>query len=138
MTDASSSAVTDPAHSQAQRIALYGLIGLLSVAFLFSGGTKLIGTEQMLQTLAEINVPAWGARLIGLVEVAAVAALWHRRSRTLGLAALILTMAGAAGAHVAAGDPATQVLVVTAIAAVAGLTLIVDRGQDLVRFLVRG
>jgi hypothetical protein len=83
-----------------------------------------------------MHYPPWATRLIGVVEVAAVAGLWWRRTRTAALSALILIMAGAAGSHVAFGH-ATEPLVVAGIAGVLGATLFVDRGRGLWHFLLQ-
>jgi hypothetical protein len=136
-TSDSSSFIVDSSLSKGRRIALYVLLGLISAFYLFIGGQKVIGVEGMVSRMAEIHYPPWATRLIGIVEVTAVLALWWRRSRTLALSALILVMAGAAGSHIAFGHPASQWGMVFGFAAALGVTMLVGQGEVIWRFLFR-
>lgn len=122
--------------SKARRITGYVLLGLLSLLFAFVGGQKVVGAEQMMTNMAEMHYGGGATRLIGVLELMAVAALWWRRTRTLTLLGLLLIMAGAAGTHLGAGHPPAQVAPVFVIATVIGCALVVDRGRALWDFLL--
>lgn len=134
MPTAPSTTVKEPV-GRVRRTVLYGLLGLISLFYLVIGGQKVVGSEAMVARMAELHYPAWATRLIGLIEVGAVVALWWRRSRTWALSFLILIMAGAAGSHLAYGHPPTQVATVFGIAGILGATLLLDRGPEIARFL---
>lgn len=116
---------------------LYSLLGLISLFYIFIAGQKVLGAEKMLARMAELHYPWWATRLIGLVELSAVFGLWWHRTRTLALSSLILIMAGAAGSHIAYGHPMSQWGVVFVIALFIGGTAILDRGKQILRFLLR-
>jgi uncharacterized membrane protein YphA (DoxX/SURF4 family) len=102
-------------------IAIIVLSALLAVAFLGSGGLKLIGAKQSLQMRDQLRVGAQLWRLVGALEVAGALGLAAGFVLpVLGIAAavgLALLMAGGIVAHAHAQDlrnaaPATLLLIV--------------------------
>jgi uncharacterized membrane protein YphA (DoxX/SURF4 family) len=101
-------------------VATIVLSALLAVAFLGSGGLKLIGAKQSLQMRDQLRVGAQLWRLIGALEVAGALGLAVGLVvPVLGIAAavgLALLMVGGIGAHARTQDlrnagPATLLLV---------------------------
>ena len=91
--------------------AIWILSGLLTLAFLGAGGNKLMDTATAGKLFSEhFGLPAWFAIFIGLCEVAGAVGLWLPRLQTLAALGLSIIMLGAAGSHVRAGDPATNVM----------------------------
>lgn len=97
------------------KIALWIMQGLLVLAFLASGGQKLVGTEQIISEFARYGYPQWFMYFTGLVEVTGALGLLvgFFRPVVTPFAALLLvgTMLGALFTHVRIGDP-LQTLVV--------------------------
>jgi uncharacterized membrane protein YphA (DoxX/SURF4 family) len=89
-------------------IATIVLSALLAVAFLGSGGLKLVGAKQSLQMRDQLRVGAQLWRLVGALEVAgAVGLAVGLVVPVLGIAAavgLALLMVGGIGAHARAQD----------------------------------
>src|SRR5262245_51825995 len=93
-------------------VALIVLSGLLALAFLASGGQKVLGSAQVEQTAHHLRVPLNGYKAIGALELAGAAGLiigifWP----PLGIAAgigLFLLVVGAVITHVRVGDGAKQ------------------------------
>jgi hypothetical protein len=123
--------------SKARRYTLYVTLGLVSLLFLYAGGQKVLGTEQMLSNMAKMHWSAGATRLLGIFEVILVAALWWRPARTLSLSVLLLIMAGAASAHITRGDPVSGYAPIFGFALLIGGAIIADRGGALWDFLFR-
>lgn len=91
------------------KIALWIMQGLLVLAFLASGGQKLVGTEQIISEFARYGYPQWFMYFTGLVEVTGALGLLvgFFRPVVTPFAALLLvgTMLGALFTHVRIGDP---------------------------------
>lgn len=54
--------------------------------------------------MAELHHPAWATKLIGLIEVMAVPALWWKPSRVAALVVSLPIVAGGAGGHLGPGQ----------------------------------
>ena len=124
--------------SKARRGTLYVSLALLTVLFGIVGTAKLVGAPFMLDGMAAMHYGPLVTRLIGLVELIAVAGLWWPRTRTLVLTLLPLIFAGAAGSHLGSGQPPAEVLPKFAVfGAVLLAAYVADRGRDAVRFFLR-
>lgn len=87
-----------------KRVAAWIVCGLLAVAFLGSGGSKLAGVPMHVENFARWGYPQWFRVVVGGVEVAAAALLLVPRLATYAAAALVLVMVGAVGTHVMNGE----------------------------------
>jgi uncharacterized membrane protein YphA (DoxX/SURF4 family) len=81
--------------------ALWGVQGLLALAFLAAGGQKLLGTEAMVALFAEIGAGQWFRVVTGLVEVTAAVLILVPRTVPIGAGLIIATMIGAVYTHLA-------------------------------------
>jgi putative oxidoreductase len=107
--------------SRGREIGLWVLQALMALAFLGSGGAKLVGVPVMVQLFAEIGIGQWFRYLTGSLEVLGAVALLFPALAGLGALLLVLVMIGAIGTHlfVIGGDPihAVVLLVLTSIIA---------------------
>ena len=55
--------------SKWQVYTIYGLMGLLTLAFVLSGGTKLVGADMHVQNFTNWGYPLWFMYITGLVEI---------------------------------------------------------------------
>ena len=103
-----------------QTYALYALMALLTLAFLFSGGMKLAGAQMNVDNFARWGYPLWFMYLTGLIEVGSALLLWSRKTRLIGALGLVGTMIGAIVTHLTHGEAAMIVapLVLLALAAI--------------------
>jgi uncharacterized membrane protein YphA (DoxX/SURF4 family) len=100
--------------TQATNYALWIVQGLLSLVFLFAGGTKLVLPMDVLTSMASPNqivLPGWFLRFIGLSEVlGAIGLILPRLLRTrpvltpLAAAGLVIIMIGATSITLASGE----------------------------------
>jgi uncharacterized membrane protein YphA (DoxX/SURF4 family) len=95
--------------------ALLGVQGLLGVAELAAGGTKLAGVESQVEAFEHLGYPQWFRLVTGGLEllagVALLVGLAVQPLLPLGgsvLAAVVLV--GALGSHLRAGDPASEMV----------------------------
>lgn len=116
---------------------LLGLLGLLSLLYLVTGGAKVIMADFMVTNMAAMNFGLIATIVIGIIEVAAIPLLWLPNYRTLALAILLLIMAGSAGAHWGIGHPPAEVIPSFIIAVIIFATLWLDRGKALWAFIFR-
>lgn len=84
---------------KARNIIAWVLQGLLALAFLFAGATKLSGSEDMIRNLTAMGYPAWATYVIGAVEVAGGIALLIPRFTRPAALVLAVVMVGAVGSH---------------------------------------
>lgn len=93
--------------------ALLGVQGVLGLAELAVGGTKLLGQEDQVETFERFGYPQWfrvatgGAELLAAVGLLAGLVLQPVYGLAGNLLALVV-LTGALGSHARAGDPATQ------------------------------
>ena len=98
-----------PATSRKGRlITLWTLSGLLALAFLGAGGTKLAGVPVMVEMFNKVGLGQWFRYFTGLLEVAGAIGLLIPRYAFYAAVLLGIVMVGAIIAHVAvlAGSPA--------------------------------
>lgn len=108
---------------KARNIIAWVLQGLLALAFLFAGGTKLSGSEEMIRHLTAMGYPAWATYVIGAVEVVGGIALLIPRFTRPAALVLAAVMVGAVGSHLLlTSEPASSA---TAAAVLLGLLLVV-------------
>jgi putative oxidoreductase len=101
------------APTRGRSVAAWTLQGLLAVAFLYSGGTKLAGGEAITASFEEIGAGQWLRYATGTTEVVGGLALLFLPLAGLAAAALAAQMAGAAVtqvAFVADGSPVLPVV----------------------------
>ncbi|MFI6566027.1 DoxX family protein [Streptomyces sp. NPDC050534] len=105
---------------------------LLAGIFLLLGSAKLAAVPAMCQAAAHVGMTTTHYRLLGALEVAAVAGLLlGLRITALGAAAstgLILLMAGAVVVHLRSGDPVTRCLPAVVVGALACAHLVLLAG----------
>jgi uncharacterized membrane protein YphA (DoxX/SURF4 family) len=82
-----------------KRIASHIIAGLLTLAFLGSGATKLLGMEPMPEQFQGWGYPIWFMYLTGLIEVGCAALVAIPKTRLVGGLGLFFTMIGAIGTH---------------------------------------
>lgn len=109
---------------------------LVSLLFVVVSIPKLIQLDFMMANMAEINFGTLSTIVIGAIELLAVILLWLPKWRTLALCVLLLIMAGSAGAHWGFGHPPTEVIPSFVVALLVFVTLWLDRGAALWRFVL--
>lgn len=82
-----------------QTYTLYAIMGLLTLAFVLSGATKLAGAEMYVTNFTKWGYPIWFMYLTGLIEVVCAVLLWPRQTRLIGALGLVATMVGAILTH---------------------------------------
>lgn len=106
---------------------------LLAVLFLYTGLPKVLGAARSLAFRDHLGVPPSQWRLIGLLELAAVAGLLLGFALpALGLAAaagLLILTAGAIATHRRAGDPLRAAAPAAVAAALAAISLALQIGD---------
>ena len=82
--------------SNAGRIAVWVLSGLLAAIFLFAGATKLLGAEVEIRDFAAWRYPDWFRLVIGAIEVVSAVLLLIPQAAYLGAAGIsgVLLWAG--------------------------------------------
>src|SRR3979411_1577347 len=86
-----------PAASRKGRlITLWILSGLVALAFIAAGGSKLAGAAAMVQVFDKVGLGQWFRYFTGLLEVAAGIGLLISRYASYSALLLSLVMAGAA------------------------------------------
>jgi putative oxidoreductase len=101
------------APTRGRSVAAWTLQGLLAVAFVYFGGTKLAGGEAITASFEEIGAGQWLRYATGTTEVVGGLALLFLPLAGLAAAALAAQMAGAAVtqvAFVADGSPVLPVV----------------------------
>ncbi len=111
-----------PANSRKGRlITLWTLSGLVAVAFIGAGGTKLAGVPAMVEMFAKVGLGQWFRYVTGLLEVAGAIGLLIPRYAFYAAVLLAIVMVGAVIAEVAViGDspvPSAVLLVLSGIIA---------------------
>ena len=91
----------DRAPSGWRNWALWGVQGLLALAFLAAGGQKLLGTEAMVALFAEIGAGQAFRIVTGLIEITAAVLILIPRTVHIGAGLIIATMIGAVFTHLA-------------------------------------
>lgn len=76
----------------------------LGVMFIMAGGVKLLGQPSQVEHFAHWGYPPWFLYITGFVEVCGGLCLFIPKAQVYGIVALSLTMVGAAGTHLRAGE----------------------------------
>jgi putative oxidoreductase len=101
-------------------IVLWVFQGLLALGFAVAGGSKLAGTDQMVQLFDDVGAGQWLRFVIGALEVAAAISLLIPRLAGLAALGLVFLMVGAVITELAIdGNPASAsaFLVLSAVVA---------------------
>lgn len=102
----------------AWNVVLWVLQVLVALLFLFAGGTKLIGTAQMVELFDAIGLGQWFRYLTGALEVIGAVALLIPRFIAHGALLLTVVMAGAVITNLVLGEnplPAVVLMVISAV-----------------------
>ncbi len=94
--------------SRAKPIAIWGVSGLLTALYLFSGGSKLLDFQPgggVAEAAGHFGYPVAFMYFVGACEVAGAVGLLIPRLATLAAAGLSILMLGAFVSHLQAGDP---------------------------------
>lgn len=83
---------------------LHGVSALLTLAFLLTGGSKLMGAEMHVQNFQIWGYPGWFMYVTGTVEVLGAILVIIPKTRFYGAALLVATMIGAIITHIQAGQ----------------------------------
>ena len=90
-----------PANSRKGRlITLWTLSGLVAVAFIGAGGTKLAGVPAMVEMFAKVGLGQWFRYVTGLLELAGAIGLLIPRYAFYAAVLLAIVMVGAVIAEV--------------------------------------
>ena len=89
-------------------VSILGLTGLLALAFIAAGVSKLMGVEQTVLPFERMGMPLM-AKIVGLLEIAGAVGLFIPQFRFLAALGLSATMVGAAGYHLTL-DPEMAVI----------------------------
>ena len=89
-----------PATTGKGRLTLWTLSGLVALAFIGAGGTKLAGAAAMVELFDKVGLGQWFRYFAGLLEVAAGIGLLMSRYAFYAAILLAIVMAGAFIAHV--------------------------------------
>ena len=119
--------------SRAKPIAIWGVSGLLTALYLFSGGSKLLDFQPgggVAEAAGHFGYPVAFMYFVGTCEVAGAVGLLIPRLATLAAAGLSILMLGASVSHLQAGDP-MQNAVVPLIALVLLIVVALARRSDL-------
>lgn len=107
--------------------------GLLTLAFVAAGASKLAGVEMMVQTYDAIGFGQWFRYFTGFVEIVGAALLWVPNRQIFGALILGGTMVGAVAAHVFILGPSALPAVVLGLLCTAVLYLHRDQVQVLLK-----
>ena len=96
---------------------------LCALMFLFAGGSKLAGQQQMVDMFQAIGLGQWFRYLTGIIEVGGALLLLVPSLAFFGAIALAATMVGAVATHlfVIGGAPAAPAVLLVATGAIAFL-----------------
>lgn len=124
-------------NKEGRQIGLKIVLGLLSILFVFVSVQKIVAVPAMMDNMAALNYGSGLTRLIGIIEIIAVAALWTSAFRNLSLAVLIIILAGAAGSHIAGGHPGVQVIPHFTLSLLAALALFLNGRQATIHYFLK-
>jgi putative oxidoreductase len=98
--------------SRSRLLTVWILSGLVALAFLAAGGSKLAGVAAMVEEFDKVGLGQWFRYFTGLLEVMGAIGLLIPRYAFYGAALLAMVMAGAIVAHltVLGSSPAVPVV----------------------------
>ena len=88
-----------------QTYAVYVIMGLLTLAFVMAGGTKLMGQEMHVENFIRWGYPGWFMYVTGLIEIGSVILMWIPKTRLYGALGLVAVMLGAVATHTINSEP---------------------------------
>ncbi|MCZ8342738.1 MAG: DoxX family protein [Leptospira sp.] len=83
--------------------------GMLTLGCLLFGGMKVVGAEEMLKNMANLNYPEWFTRLLGIGEIFFGVLIWMPKFRKEAVLLLFGIFSGAIGSHLGHGDPINSI-----------------------------
>jgi uncharacterized membrane protein YphA (DoxX/SURF4 family) len=83
---------------------------LLTAIFLLSGSTKLAGGQMHIDNFLRWGYPAWFRLIVGAIEVVSALLLLLPRTAPYAAGAIVVTMVGAVGTHLVAGEASMAVV----------------------------
>ncbi|MEO5731475.1 MAG: DoxX family protein [Byssovorax sp.] len=92
--------------SKGKVIATWVLSGLIALAMIGAGGSKLTGSEEQIKNFAMLGYPAWFLYVTGIIEVVGGILLLIPRTAVFGVLLLGATMVGAVVSLLRIGDVA--------------------------------
>jgi uncharacterized membrane protein len=81
--------------SKNKKVFYYVFLGIVTVLFLFSGASKLMGQAQAVTGFAQIGLPVWFMYVIGAGEVLGAIGLWVSKLQKWAAAGLFEVLVGA-------------------------------------------
>jgi len=102
---------------------------VLAAIFLFSGASKIAGSQFSIESFARWGYPDWFRVLVGALEVTGAFGLAGRATSPAAAAGLALLMAGAAVTHLRAPGEAALALLPAALAIVLAIVSRTSRGR---------
>jgi uncharacterized membrane protein YphA (DoxX/SURF4 family) len=112
-----------------KNIAGHVIAGLLALAFLAAGGSKLAGAAPHPAQFEGWGYPIWFMYVTGLVELSGAILVAIPRTRLYGALALAATMLGAIGTHVVNGEFGALIAPIVLLT-LAGTTIWLTRAVD--------
>ena len=92
--------------SKGKVIATWVLSGLIALAMIMAGGTKLPGSDEQIKNFAALGYPAWFLYVTGVIEIVDGILLLIPRTAVFGVLLLGATMVGAVLSLLKVGDVA--------------------------------
>jgi DoxX-like protein len=90
-----------------------GSTGLMCLLFTVTGIADLVGAAPIAETLARLGYPGYFMKILGVANLLGVAAIGSGYSYTLkewAYAGFTINLIGALISHIAAGDPASEII----------------------------
>jgi putative oxidoreductase len=121
------STIVAPARPYWSSVALWGIRGLLALAFAGAGGAKLYGVPMLVENFQHIGLGQWFRYVTGGLEIIGAILLLLPRKAVFGALLLICIMVGAVITHlfVIGGSPVPAIVLLALNAVVA----YAERGQ---------
>ena len=120
----------------ARTIALYFILGLLSLNFVLGGLMAALLLDPFRTNLTVMHYAPAFMVFLGLIEALCGIGIWMPRFRNLALLTLLLIMAGAIGSHIANGQPIASIGIAAAVSALILMAAWLSNGSALGHFLM--
>lgn len=99
------STMSTPALPRWQHYLKIGAMAILTLILGIQGGIfKFVNNQMWIDRFNDFGYPLWFMYLTGVIELAAVAALWFPRTRVWGAVVIIAMMLGAAASNLRVGE----------------------------------
>lgn len=99
---------------------------LIALPFLMFGLMKVIGVEEMLNNMSSIHYSHSITRIIGLVEIILITGIFFSKFRFWSLLALLITLAGAVGSHIGAGQESQSIVIPCVLSIVVLIAIFIE------------